>query len=131
MNAPKGKAPAPISRIGSDAKGPASPPKGNPSAPNSAKFNGTDNPRHLRAIVVLLRRPLAREDLDSIAGCSNGPALVAALRDKGLALPCDRIEFIDRDGRPCKPGVYSLTSTDRRLLLQWMARQNRQGGRRG
>lgn len=107
------------------------PPKENPSAPNSAKFTGTDNPRHLRAIVVLLRRPLAREDLDSVAGCANGPALVAALRDKGLTLPCDRIEFTDRDGRPCRPGVYSLTASDRRLLLQWMARQSRRGGRCG
>jgi hypothetical protein len=107
------------------------PPKENPSAPNSAKFTGTDNPRHLRAIVVLLRRPLAREDLDSVAGCSNGPALVAALRDKGLTLPCDRIEFVDRDGRPCRPGVYSLTASDRRLLLQWMARQSRRGDRCG
>ena len=105
--------------------------KGNTSAPNSAKFNGTDNPRHLRTITVLLRRPLAREDLDSIAGCSNGPALVAALRDKGLTLPCNRIDFTDRDGRPCQPGVYSLTANDRRLLHQWMARRNRQGGRRG
>ena len=33
------------------------PSKENPSAPNSAKFNGTDNPRHLRAIAALLRRP--------------------------------------------------------------------------
>lgn len=103
----------------------------NPSAPNSAKFTGTDNPRHLRAIVVLMRRPLAREDLDSVAGCVNGPALVAALRDKGLTLPCDRIKFTDRDGRSCRPGVYSLTASDRRLLLQWMARQSQLGGSSG
>lgn len=107
------------------------PPKENPSAPSSAKSTGTNNPRHLRALAVLLRRPLAREDLDSVAGCSNGPALVGALRDKGLTLPCDRIELPDRDGRLCRPGVYSLTASDRRSLLQWVARQSRQGGRRG
>lgn len=107
------------------------PPKENPSAPNSAHFTGTCNPRHLRTIAVLMRRPLAREELDSIAGCSNGPALVSALRDKGLTLPCHPIVFIDRDGRRCQPGVYSLTQRDRRMLLQWMARRNRQGGRHG
>jgi len=105
--------------------------KENPSTSNSAKFNGTDNPRHLRVIQVLLRRPLRREDLDAVAGCSNGPALVAELRDRGLAMPCERIRFVDRDGRPCRPGVYSLTTRDRRLLHQWMARKDRPGDRHG
>ncbi len=30
------------------------------SAPSKAKFTGTDNPRHLRAIAALLRRPMPR-----------------------------------------------------------------------
>lgn len=107
------------------------PAKENQSNPAVAKFDGTDNPRHLRAIAVLLRRPLGRQELDSIAGCSNGPALVAELRDKGLMLPCTRIEFTDRDGRSCRPGVYALTSADRRMLSQWMARRDRQGACRG
>lgn len=106
-------------------------PKESPSAPNSANFTGTDNPRQVRALIVLLRRPLAREDLDSIAGCSNGPALVAALREKGLSLPCERIHFIDRDGRPCRPGVYFLTARDRTLLLRWMALHMREVPRHG
>ena len=33
------------------------PSKENPSAPNKREFTGTDNPRHLRAIAALLRRP--------------------------------------------------------------------------
>ncbi len=41
-----------------------------------AHFVGTDNPRQLRAITVLMRRPVPREDLDGIAGCSNAPDLV-------------------------------------------------------
>ena len=55
------------------------PSKENPSAPNKREFTGTDNPRHLRAIAALLRRPLPRENLDTVAGCSNGPELVAEL----------------------------------------------------
>lgn len=47
------------------------PSKENPSAPNSAKFTGTDNPRHLRAITALLRRPLPRENLDTVAGLAR------------------------------------------------------------
>ena len=47
------------------------PPKENPSAPNSAKFTGTDNPRHLRAIAALLRRIDYRSvdlrDVDSVS----------------------------------------------------------------
>lgn len=93
------------------------------SAPNSAKFTGTDNPRHLRAIAALLRRPLPRENLDTVAGCSNGPELVAELRRRGLELPCERISFVDRDGHICRPGVYSLTPSDRRKLHQWLARR--------
>jgi len=66
----------------------------------------------LRALAALLRRPIPREQLDSIAGCSNGPELIAELRRRGLGddhLPCERIKFIDRDGNVCRPGVYSLT----------------------
>ena len=44
---------------------------------HAAKFTGTDNPRHLRAIAAVLRRPMPREALDKEAGCSNAPELVA------------------------------------------------------
>ena len=86
------------------------------------KFTGTDNPRHLRALATLLQRPISRENLDSIAGCSNGPELIAALRRRGLEgeLLCERIDFIDRDGRPCRPGTYFLTAKGRRLVLNWL-----------
>ena len=93
-------------------------PKENPSAPHSAQFTGTSNPRHLRAIAALLRRPMPRESLDNEVGCSNGPALVAELRRLGLEVPCHRIHFVDRDGFTCHPGVYMLTAGDRRKLHQ-------------
>lgn len=98
------------------------PPKAESSAPNTRKFTGTDNPRHLRVIPALLTRPRRREDVDDIAGCSNGPDLIAVLRDLGLEVPCERIKFIDRDGKTCRPGVYSFTTKDRRLIWAWQAR---------
>ena len=70
------------------------------------RFVGTDNPRHLRAIAALLRR-------------------------RGLEAPCQRIRFIDRDGSICRPGVYSLTSADRRKIHAWMATRGKQGAAHG
>ena len=98
------------------------------SAPSKRKFTGTDNPRHLRAIAALLRRPISREELDSVAGASNSPELVAELRRRGLGkdhLPCERIKFIDRDGNVCRPGVYSLTEKGRRMVYAWLAKRER------
>jgi hypothetical protein len=93
----------------------------------SPRFMGTDNPRHLRVIFALLRRPRSRKELDSIAGCANGPELVAELRRRGLTgdkhLPCERIRFIDRDGKVCRPGVYSFTSHGRRLIYAWLVKR--------
>ena len=93
-------------------------------------FTGTDNPRHLRALAALLRRPVSREELDSVAGCSNGPELIAELRRRGLGydhLPCERIKFTDRDGNACRPGVYSLTDKGRRLVYDWLAKRDSEG----
>lgn len=84
------------------------------------RFEGTDNPRHLRAIAALMTRARPREALDREAGCSNGPALVAELRARGLAIPCDRVPVIDRDGREVRRGVYNLTDSDRRRVNAWL-----------
>ena len=104
------------------------PTKAESSVPSKRKFTGTDNPRHLRAIAALLRRPISRQELDSVAGCTNGPELVAELRRRGLGddnLPCERIRFIDRDGYICRPGVYSLTIAGRRMIYAWMAKRQK------
>ena len=97
-------------------------------SPYKPNFTGTDNPRHLRVIQALLNRPRRREDIDSIAGCSNGPELIAELRRRGLGvehLPCERIQFIDRDGCSCRPGVYSLTEQGRRAIYTWFAKSRK------
>lgn len=86
-------------------------------------FAGTDNPRHLRALAALSSRPQMREAIDTAAGCSNGPELVAELRRRGLSIPCTRLNFLDRDGCICRPGVYHLTSTDRRKISQWKTKR--------
>jgi hypothetical protein len=84
----------------------------------AAKFSGTDNPRHLRVLVGLETRARKREEIDRIAGCSNGPELIAELRRRGLDIPCDRVPAIDRDGKPTRPGVYHLNATDRSKIAK-------------
>lgn len=88
------------------------------------QFLGTDNPRHLRALQALLTRPQPREAIDSRAGCSNGPELVAELRRRGLEVPCKRSPCIDRDGQEVKRGIYYLTDSDRRRLHAWLRQRN-------
>lgn len=93
----------------------------------ATRFLGTANPRHLRAIQALLVRPQPREALDSRAGCSNAPALVADLRALGLDVPCERTPCIDRDGHEVKRGIYYFTDRDRSRVRSWL-RQRAAGG---
>jgi len=88
-------------------------------------FRGTGNPRHLRVLALLLARPARREEIDRAAGAANGPDLVGNLRVLGLEIPCTRVPATDRDGRQCRPGVYSLTPTDRRRLAAWQRDRGR------
>ena len=85
----------------------------------------TDNPRHCRALALLLQRPAKREEIDNRAGCSNAPELVAELRRRGLEVPCERVPAIDRDGKPCRPGIYRLTDADRRKIHAWLSRRQK------
>ena len=102
-------------------------PEETPSAPDKRKFTGTDNPRQLRAIDALLKSPQHREAMDSRVGCSNAPELIAELRRRGLDVPCERISFTDRDGKPCRPGVYSFTTADRRKIYAWISKRGKGG----
>lgn len=88
-------------------------------AKTASRFSGTDNPRHLRVIHSSLLAPRKREEIDRIAGASNGPELIAELRRRGLEFPCDRVPGYDRDGLPVRFGVYHLTDNDRRKLYAW------------
>lgn len=73
----------------------------------------TASPRHARVLRALAARPLMREELDAVAGASNGPEIVSALRASGWAIRCDRVERTDRDGKPCRPGRYTLAENQR------------------
>lgn len=87
-------------------------------------FAGTTSPRHIRVLRALLKdRQLTRERLDYVAGSSNGPDVVLRLRLKGLQLPCELQDGVDRDNRPCISGVYSMTARDRRAVQDWMRRE--------
>lgn len=103
--------------------------KSNPklNAQAASKFKGTDNPRHLRAIHALMQRARFRNDLQTITGASNTPALVSELRSRGLEAPCERVPVLDRDGVVTHPGIYSLNATDRRKVNKWIAGRNRDG----
>lgn len=86
-------------------------------------FTGTDNPRHLRVIHSMMARPRKREDIDRIAGASNGPELIAELRRRGLKARCERAPGIDRDGRPVKFGIYAFDEEDRRAINAWLRKR--------
>ncbi len=81
------------------------------------------SPRQQRALMRLMRGPAWREEIDRVAGTSNGPDVIGRLRKKGLEVPCEQLERIDRDGRRCRPGLYSLTPDDRRMVRQWLAQR--------
>ena len=99
-----------------------------------AAFLGTDNPRHLRILAALLTRARSREDIDRIAGASNGPAAIAELRALGLpkpaCLPCQRTPCYDRDGQEVRRGIYWLTPAGRRRVQAWMRRRAAERGLR-
>lgn len=101
-----------------------------PNSTTRIKFSGTENPRYLRAIRALQVRPVPREQLDRVAGCSNGPALVAALRKMGLrkeGLPCTMVPDRDRDGNAIRRGVYFLSDAGRRAVNAWLRRREKGG----
>ncbi len=72
----------------------------------------TDNPREIRIICALACAPRTREQLDSIAGASNVPDAIAALRRKGLDIPACREPVVDRDQAVVYRGRYRFTDAD-------------------
>lgn len=71
-------------------------------------------PRHRRILLALLVGQRTREEIDSIAGASNGPDEVLRIRRRfGLVIPCTRKGSTDVDGHPVEFGIYRLTDADR------------------
>ena len=89
----------------------------------------TRNPRHLRVLIAITRRPMTREHVDTEAGASNGPELVAELRRRGLEVPCSRVPCYDRDGIEVKRGIYHVTECDRRKIARFFAERKHRAGK--
>ena len=70
---------------------------------------------------------MPREELDSIAVCSNGPDLIATLCAKGLNVLCPKVPYIDPDGTEVLRGVYHLSNADCRKIVPWL-RNRAEGG---
>lgn len=92
----------------------------------ATKFVGTENPRYLRVLHALQLRARSREEIDKIAGASNGPQLIANLRGCGLSIPCSRVSGIDRDGNTVFFGVYALDAMDRKKIIPWQRQRERE-----
>jgi hypothetical protein len=82
------------------------------------KFDGAKGPREFRFLQTILNRHLTREEVDAVAGASNGPEIVNQLRSRGLELPCFRLGTLDRDGVWVFRGLYALTPKDRRQVAE-------------
>lgn len=82
-------------------------------------------PRRYRIAKALLTGKLWREDVDRIAGASNGPEEISKLRGElggGMAaIPCQRMKRTDRDGKACRPGLYSVAPDYRAKLAALVA----------
>ena len=88
------------------------------------QFTGAVSPRYLRVLVALTHRMRTREEIDRVAGASNGPDIIRRLRDRGLSIPCDLVPCIDRDGFEVKRGIYSLTAEDLARIRAWRRRRD-------
>jgi len=93
----------------------------------TAHFSGTNNPRHLRVLHSLMTRPRRREEIDHIAGASNGPDLIAELRRRGQGRQLPPGTGIDRDGNPVRFGVYALDDADRCAINAWLRLRDGKG----
>lgn len=81
------------------------------------------NARMIRLVWALLHGPLWREVADRVGKCSNSPDEIAKIRRLGPGaehLVCTRYTVIDSDGKPCRPGRYSLTPTGHAMLAEWL-----------
>lgn len=83
-------------------------------------FIGTTCPRELRVLNTLLRGPLMREQVDSIACASNGPDIVFRLRRKGARIVTTMIPCRADDGTSTRHGRYSMTAEGRKAALAWL-----------
>ena len=78
-------------------------------------------PRQQRLLEALLACEVTREQADRIAKASNGPAVVGALRERGLKIRCERRDKVDADGKNVRPGTYILEPESIPMAKQLLA----------
>jgi len=83
-------------------------------------FTGAICAAALRVLNRLLQGPLTREEVDAIAGWSNGPELMRSLKNRGLVWVCERIQTLNRYGRVTRRGLYHITDVGRAQVRRWM-----------
>ena len=71
----------------------------------------------MRIICALATGARSREELDRIAGASNVPDAIAALRRKGLEIPARREPVRDCDGEIVYRGLYRFSDADQLRTL--------------
>ncbi len=81
------------------------------------------SPRQQRLLAALTGGEVTREQADRIAKASNGPAVVGALRERGLKIRCERRDKVDADGKTVRPGTYILERESNPLAQQLLARE--------
>ena len=77
--------------------------------------------RQRRALVALMERgAVPCKELGALAGQNNFAELCASLRRKlgADAIATGSFDSLDRDGKPCKPGFYELTTQGRERALK-------------
>ena len=85
-------------------------------------LNKCQTPRCFRTLRALASGPLMREEVDRVSGSSNGPEVIATLIRAGWRIECERLDRIDRDGRPCKPGRCTLQDNQREMAALFAQR---------
>lgn len=98
----------------------------NPSVPSSVHSTQISiTARENRVLLALLKSNgwISRENIDRIAGASNGPQVIKNLRRKitgydGLEMV--QLRDLDRDGKCCRPGYYRLTAIGRERAQKYL-----------
>jgi len=84
--------------------------------------------RAFRLMLALLNGSRSREECDHLAPASNSPHYIRELRHRlKLALPCERVSFVTKDGTKSCFGRYHATPDDRdkiRAILANLAAAN-------
>ena len=84
------------------------------------RLTGAISAAALRVLNRLMQGPLTREQVDAIAGWSNGPELMRSLKNRGLVWVCERVQTVNRDGRVTRRGLYHITDVGRAQVRRWM-----------